>query len=221
MSVITRGAYDIVQCFFLHLNRVVDCQLEQYNKACIGVLQCEKTGGFEWRKTKEGLDFWHKVIEHKNFNLFFKKYPKQKQLTIKKDMETNKLILNGITLPKDTEVKVSVEDGTTILTFQKQEEKEPEFKRGDIIFVTDTYDNNWITVFNKIENDAIYSYSDFDIETNRFYGSNSKKNSIGSLGYNILSIRLATEEEKSILFLALKKEKGLVWNAKEFKLKVS
>ena len=36
------------------VQRMVDCQLEQYNKACIGVLQGEKTGGFEWRKTKEG-----------------------------------------------------------------------------------------------------------------------------------------------------------------------
>ena len=34
------------------VQRMVDCQLEQYNKACIGVLQGEKTGGFEWRKTK-------------------------------------------------------------------------------------------------------------------------------------------------------------------------
>ena len=144
------------------VQRMVDCQVEQGNEADVTIFQnCEKDG-FLWNKSQEGKGFWKSVIRNKDFDVFFKKYPKH-QVTIQKDMETNKIILNGITLPKDTEVKVSVEDGTTILTFQKQEEKEPEFKRGDIIFVTDTNGNNWITIFNKIEDDTIYSYFDFDI----------------------------------------------------------
>ena len=191
------------------VQRMVDCQLEQYNKACIGVLQGEKTGGFEWRKTKEGLDFWHKVIEHKNFNLFFQKYPKQKQLTIQKDMETNKLILNGITLPKDTEVKVSVEDGTTILTFQKQEEKEPEFKRGDIIYVEEKY-CGYIAIIKNIEDDVINVYSVLIMETNIVY-----TNEI-IIRKNILSIRKASRNEESKLFQELAKQKQLHWNANEF-----
>ena len=33
--------------------------------------------GFEWNETQEDWDFWHEVIDEKNFNLFFEKYPKQ------------------------------------------------------------------------------------------------------------------------------------------------
>lgn len=33
--------------------------------------------GFNWRNTKEGEDFWHAVIRTCNFDLYFKKYPKQ------------------------------------------------------------------------------------------------------------------------------------------------
>lgn len=33
--------------------------------------------GFDWNLSKEGLDFWFNVINKKNFNLFFEKYPKQ------------------------------------------------------------------------------------------------------------------------------------------------
>lgn len=191
------------------VQRMVDCQLEQYNKACIGVLQGEKTGGFEWRKTKEGLYFWHKVIEHKNFNLFFQKYPKQSQLTIQKDIETNKLILNGITLPTDTEVKVSVEDGTTIITFQNQEEKEPEFKRGDIIYVEEK-DGGYIAIIKNIEDDVINVYSVLIMETNIVY-----TNEI-IIRKNILSIRKASRNEESKMFQELAKQKHLHWNANEF-----
>ena len=33
--------------------------------------------GFDWNLSKEGLDFWFNVINKKNFNLFFEKYPKK------------------------------------------------------------------------------------------------------------------------------------------------
>lgn len=34
------------------------------------------TAGFTWDKTREGYGFWKRVIEEKNFDLFFKKYPR-------------------------------------------------------------------------------------------------------------------------------------------------
>lgn len=36
---------------------------------------CE--GGFTWDVTKDGYNFWEKVIREKNFDLFFSKYPKK------------------------------------------------------------------------------------------------------------------------------------------------
>ena len=33
-------------------------------------------GGFDWRNTKWGYEFWHEVISNKNFNVFYAKYPK-------------------------------------------------------------------------------------------------------------------------------------------------
>ena len=35
-------------------------------------------GGFNWTDTIEGMGFWNSVLENKDFNLFFKRYPKQK-----------------------------------------------------------------------------------------------------------------------------------------------
>ena len=127
------------------VQKMVDCQVKQGNYPDVIAFQnINETNlehrGFAWSKTEEGLGFWDAVICEKNFNLFFQRYPKSNQVTIQKDMETNKLILNGITLPTDTEVKVSVEDGATIITFQKQEEvEEQKFKDGDILFVKDNY----------------------------------------------------------------------------------
>lgn len=54
-------------------------QEEQGNKKDISVFEENRTRceGFIWHKTREGYWFWDEVIREKNFNLFFKKYPKQ------------------------------------------------------------------------------------------------------------------------------------------------
>lgn len=33
--------------------------------------------GFSWSNSEDGIDFWIEVIRRKNFEFFFKKYPKQ------------------------------------------------------------------------------------------------------------------------------------------------
>jgi hypothetical protein len=62
--------------------RMLDCQEEQGNKRDISVFEERiSTGyiykGFDWHKTKEGCNFWFNVIKGKNFNVFFKIYPKK------------------------------------------------------------------------------------------------------------------------------------------------
>ena len=64
------------------ISRMLDCQEEQGNTRDVSVFERDRTAeqynkGFEWYGTKEGQTFWHKVINNKNFNLFFEKYPKQ------------------------------------------------------------------------------------------------------------------------------------------------
>jgi hypothetical protein len=66
------------------VQRMVECQVEQGNKANVTVFQNKngcgiEEGGFDWIKTKEFLAFWDYVIGNKNFNTFFEKYPKDKK----------------------------------------------------------------------------------------------------------------------------------------------
>jgi hypothetical protein len=62
--------------------RMLQCQEEQGNKKDINVFEkynsCSLVaGGFDWDETKEDGCFWYEVICNKDFNLFFKKYPKK------------------------------------------------------------------------------------------------------------------------------------------------
>ena len=194
------------------VQKMVDCQVEQGYKADVTAFQICKKYGFLWCDSEDGTEFLESVIVDMNFDVFFKKYPKH-QVTIQKDMETNKIILNGITLPKDTEVKVSVEDGTTILTSQKQEEKEPEFKDGDIIFLTHKNKKNYIAIFESYNDKSITVHGCIDSENNVFLSDGNgfffKK--------GISSIRCATEYEILKFNKEFAEQKHLKWNAEEFK----
>jgi hypothetical protein len=63
------------------VQRMVDCQVEQGNKADVSVFQsdvraCVFDGGFDWDKTSEGSKFWCHVLTG-DFDEFFEMYPKQ------------------------------------------------------------------------------------------------------------------------------------------------
>lgn len=60
---------------------MVDQQVKQGNKADVGVFQRYKgrskhSGGFDWDKTELGHDVCNEIIDNKNFDLFFKHFPK-------------------------------------------------------------------------------------------------------------------------------------------------
>jgi hypothetical protein len=64
------------------VRKMVEEQVRQGNKADVGVFQecahkVKKSGGFEWKETEYGFDFWNMVIIGKEFDEFFEKYPKQ------------------------------------------------------------------------------------------------------------------------------------------------
>jgi len=63
------------------ISLMLDYQEEQGNPRDVSVFERRAVArqpdkGFEWDYTQEGWDFWHKVINNKNFNFFFEKYPK-------------------------------------------------------------------------------------------------------------------------------------------------
>ena len=63
--------------------RMLTRQQEQGNSRTVKVFEnmpdaSVAQGGFEWRVTPEGHDFWNLVIRYKKFDVFFKKYPSLK-----------------------------------------------------------------------------------------------------------------------------------------------
>lgn len=66
------------------VQKMIERQVEQGNKADVTVFQRYATsdfidGGFVWDDTTEGEGFWTEVISHKNFDVFFAKYPKAEE----------------------------------------------------------------------------------------------------------------------------------------------
>ena len=63
------------------VNRMLEEQERQGNKRDVSVFEYnisspKEIGGFDWNATKEGGEFWDRVILDKDFNLFFEEYPK-------------------------------------------------------------------------------------------------------------------------------------------------
>ena len=108
---------------------------------------------------------------------------------------------------KDSPLKeISADD---ILSIKLDEELFP--KNGDILFIKEKYYNGpLISIFNKIENKSVYTHIDFNFKTGSFYDLDLSECYLCYVN-EIDELRLATKEEKEILFSALK-EKGLVWN---------
>jgi hypothetical protein len=102
--------------------------------------------------------------------------------------------------------EISADD---ILNIKLDEELFP--KNGDILFIKEEYSNEpWISIFKKLEDKSIYTYIDLDIKTGFLNDLDFSENYLCYVN-DIDVLRLATKEEKEILFSALK-EKGLVWN---------
>ena len=99
--------------------------------------------------------------------------------------------------------KATIKDG--VIIFEKEESKEQEFKRGDVIvskmneiLLVDVhcFENRILRSFVHIQQDGTFFNSSYSLWNERHVW------------------RLATEEEKQLLFDKMK-EQGLKWNAKE------
>ena len=63
------------------VEKMVEEQVRQDNKADVTIFQAvshrdKRHGGFCWEITEDGVSFWHNVIIKRDFDLFFKKYPR-------------------------------------------------------------------------------------------------------------------------------------------------
>lgn len=99
------------------ISKMLDCQEEQLGKRDISVFEKYRTAGearkgFVWSFTKEGRNFWNEVIRYKNFNLFFKRYPKKQEYQESKTAKHVKVGDNAI-LSEATSTQSSVEINIT------------------------------------------------------------------------------------------------------------
>lgn len=62
------------------VEKMLEKQVEQGNKKDVTIFEECNATGFIWNKTIEGQKFWEKVINYKQFDVFFNKYPKQIEL---------------------------------------------------------------------------------------------------------------------------------------------
>ena len=122
-----------------------------------------------------------------------------------------------VILPKDCElgeVNASLGDGCIIVEYTSKEKFVP--KNGDVVYLESDSGTSWISIYksknNKPYDDSLWDYCSINIK-------NKDLNQVPSWvpESSISEIRLATEEEKKLLFDALEKE-GLRWNAEERKM---
>lgn len=69
------------------VQKMIERQVMQGNPANVEIFQVDPTavrfdGGFEWEDSPEGWDFWGKVIEGMEFNVFFERYPESNRVYI-------------------------------------------------------------------------------------------------------------------------------------------
>lgn len=82
------------------ITHMLKCQEEQGHLKNVSVFEKDRTAGeipkgFIWSFTKEGYDFWNKVIRYKNFDLFFEKYPNQEEVKVCSKCHKEKSILEN------------------------------------------------------------------------------------------------------------------------------
>lgn len=80
------------------VQKMIDHQVMQGNPANVEVFQADPTtsrsdggGGFEWKDSPEGWDFWDNVIEGMEFNVFFERYPESNRVYIIADRNSNNI----------------------------------------------------------------------------------------------------------------------------------
>ena len=85
------------------VERMLEEQVRQGNKENIKIFQEDLSatriiGGFNWADTKEGVTFWEDIIDHNDFNQFFKLYPKKEET--KEETQPKSMDITTVNLTK-------------------------------------------------------------------------------------------------------------------------
>lgn len=72
---------------------MLERQFEQAGKRDVTVFEIYKyagveDGGFYWSRTEERYDFWKEVVEDRNFDVFFERYPKKESEQVQEQPTT-------------------------------------------------------------------------------------------------------------------------------------
>ena len=107
--------------------------------------------------------------------------------------------------------KATIKDGSVVI--EKEEQKEQEFKDGDVLAYKNSSSNTFPFIYKDTDEDGFYIfYVGVDCSENIQLLDDADDR------WGNAPLRLATEEEKQLLFDKMK-EKGLKWNAEEKKVK--
>ena len=85
------------------VEKMIEEQIKQGNAPSLEVffnnLRADKyQGGFDWDETEDGTEFWEEVFQEDNFDLFFKKYPKNNNLVyvVSNGKEVGKYVISTL-----------------------------------------------------------------------------------------------------------------------------
>jgi hypothetical protein len=98
------------------IEKMLERQVEQGNEISKNVFMenadsTKKMGGFDWHDTIEHDWFWESVIHNKNFDFFFKKYPKEKSEAWQPKRGEWVLVWNGIEESATKRIYISTIEG--------------------------------------------------------------------------------------------------------------
>lgn len=106
--------------------------------------------------------------------------------------------------------KATIKDGSVVI--EKEEQKEQEFKDGDVLAYKNSSSNTFPFIYKDTDEDGFYIfYVGVDCSENIQLLDDADDR------WGNAPLRLATEEEKQLLFDKMK-EQGLKWNAEEKKV---
>ena len=130
-------------------------------------------------------------------------------LYIPSDEELKKSVT--VNVPSDMEVSTEECDGKITINVQHKEEKveKQKLKNGDIIYVQEIA-GGYIAIFQNMWDDVIDVHASLCLKTGLIYTNLNGAEIL--IRKNILSIRLATDEEQKQLLESLAKQKKLIWN---------
>ena len=99
------------------VEKMLQKQYKQVNKKDISIFQeyrCydKQNGGFSWEDTIEGHQFWRHVINDKNFDVFFERYPKiSKKVYIHGDEKLYENVIKSLEIRGGINVTNLIGDG--------------------------------------------------------------------------------------------------------------